>query len=695
MNDRSPAIDPAVLAKLRPYVVDLWGGRLSSGGIYKTDAGDIDRIFDEELPRRLKALGKDQTLPVVLYAHGGLVNEESGLRIAASQVPWWNANGCYPLQFIWETGLFEEIERLLGTQRAITRDLTDLSDAVIEKAARFLGGPPIWGGMKYAASSAFEAGAAGSQFAERLVKFARDAGAKVRLHGVGHSAGSIFQAHLIRRLDVLDAPPFETLTLLAPAITVADYERLVDPLVPKRAKRVRIFTMSKDFERADTVTPAYRKSLLYLIYHALEPKPEEPVLGLEESLRADPRLVKRFGLAGTPSATGEVVWSQTAATSGAHASRSTTHGGFDNDVPTMDSAARGILAIADKVPLAQSFPPDTESRAATQPQIPAPLRPSISTGSATMTTGTATAPGARKALCVGINDYPNPQNRLHGCVADAQNWQAVLAGMGFAVESLHDGDATRAGILRSLETLIGQSQAGDVLAFQYSGHGTHVQDLDGDEVSGEDQAICPVDFEDGNLLIDDDIRAVFEKLPEGVQLTCFMDNCFSYSNTRFAVGKAAPAGPKSLPRFVELSAETVQRYKEVRQGAGTRGLVGTRSGGAGTPEEMRWVAFAACNSDEVAYETGGRGDFSLVATPLLTSGLTNRQFRDRVIERLGAQPRQHPKLDCRPGDGDAPLFASGGDRTTETPQPGQPAGAGTNAAVADLLEAAARLIRTR
>lgn len=700
LDDRSaargpaPDLDPDVLAALRPHVIDLWAGRLSSGGIFHTDEGDIARIFEEDLPRRLKENGKSGVLPVVLYAHGGLVDEAAGLRIAANQVPWWNANGCYPIQFIWETGLFEEIERLLGRQRAFTRDLTDFSDAIVEQTVRAIGGPGIWGGMKFAAASAFEPGAAGSAVAERLVRFARDNATQVRLHAVGHSAGSIFHAHLIRRLEALDAPPLETLSLLAPAITVGEHLRLVDPLVPGRVKQIRMFTMAKDFERADTVTFAYRKSLLHMIHHALEPKAEEPILGLEESLRANPALARRFGLTGSASGIGEVVWSVTAAKSGAHASQSRSHGGFDNDVATMESVARGILALPDDVALKQPFPPDTEFRAAASPRpldaIPIPIRP----GLAPMPMISQRESGARKAFCVGIDEYPNPINRLRGCVADATEWEGALTRLGFAVNRLHDNDATRGAILDGLKELIAGSRPGDVLAFQYSGHGTHVPDLDGDEMSGEDQAICPVDFEAGQLLIDDDIRAVFDTLPGGIQLTCFMDNCFSYSNTRFAVGKAALAGDESRARFVVLPPEVVFRYKAIR-GAGMRALAGGEGRGAGTPEEMRWVAFAACNSDEVAYETRGRGDFSRIAVPLLEAGLTNRQFRDRVIDGLGAQPRQHPKLDCRREAGDLALFALSGASRKPEPAPTSPKPeSGQRDAVADLLEATARLLRS-
>src|SRR5690606_11498200 len=87
----------------------------------------------------------------------------------------------------------------------------------------------------------------------------------------------------------------------------------------------------------------------------------------------------------------------------------------------------------------------------------------------------------RQALCVGIDRYPDPKHRLAGCVADARTWSEVLSRLGFETKTLTDGDATRDAIERELERLVANSRAGDVLVFQYSGHGTHLPDLDADE----------------------------------------------------------------------------------------------------------------------------------------------------------------------------------------------------------------------
>ena len=45
--------------------------------------------------------------------------------------------------------------------------------------------------------------------------------------------------------------------------------------------------------------------------------------------------------------------------------------------------------------------------------------------------------GARRALCVGIDQYDAPY-QLGGCVNDARSWQAALEKRGFEVRALHD-----------------------------------------------------------------------------------------------------------------------------------------------------------------------------------------------------------------------------------------------------------------
>lgn len=261
-----------------------------------------------------------------------------------------------------------------------------------------------------------------------------------------------------------------------------------------------------------------------------------------------------------------------------------------------------------------------------------------------------------KALCVGIDQYA--QYPLSGCVTDAKMWAATLHDLGFTEQQLLlDAQATRANIITALETMIGGAQAGDTLIFQYSGHGTQLDDLDGDEHQGDtpkfDESMIPYDYTAGAYLIDDDMAAILTKLPAGVNMTCFIDCCHSGTISRFAVGPNAKK-PAKRERFMRATITMQAQHRAFRAASGQ-----TRSLPARQVEQMREVVFSACRSDEVAWENNGHGDFTLRATKVLrTNGLTltNAAFHQQVLAAFGKRPKQHPILDCAPGADALPLL---------------------------------------
>jgi len=54
-----------------------------------------------------------------------------------------------------------------------------------------------------------------------------------------------------------------------------------------------------------------------------------------------------------------------------------------------------------------------------------------------------------------------------------------------------------------MQWLVRGAQPHDALFLHYSGHGGLTKDLDGDEESGYDEVIYPVDFEVNGQLVDD------------------------------------------------------------------------------------------------------------------------------------------------------------------------------------------------
>ena len=247
----------------------------------------------------------------------------------------------------------------------------------------------------------------------------------------------------------------------------------------------------------------------------------------------------------------------------------------------------------------------------------------------------------RKAVCVGINKYPTAP--LNGCVADAELWAQTLENLDFETRILTDDQATREGILNALEALVAGGQPGDVLVFQFAGHGTQVKDLDGDEDDDRDEALCPVDIAEGRFVIDDDIWAVLGKLTAGVNLTVFLDCCHSGSATR-AFGFPFGGSPATTDRrrYLVASREMRDAHMKFREDLGTTGV-------ECSAEVMAWVNFSACQPHEVAWESKGQGDFTRHATKALETGpggFTHDSFQACILDAFGATPRQRPYLDC-------------------------------------------------
>ena len=329
---RAPALTPEQLRLLRGHVINLREGRFSSSGRFSTDAADVDAIFANGLSEAWdRAVARNEPLHIMLWAHGGLIDEASGLAIAQNQVRWWLDNRVYPIFFVWETGFFDALQQILSGTRGLprTRDIWDhTTDLAVEAAARGGGVGKIWGAMKRSAELAAGADGAARYVAKKLAEFCRThppAGATgVVLHASGHSAGSIFHAHFLPAAFDEGVPDLAGLYLLAPAVRTDTFKSMLGRHMGNEIDRVSLFTMKRDYEEADSVGPIYRKSLLYLVSRALEAEAVSPILGLETSLRADPDLVLLFGLGGQASPYAEVIWSVTSATTGQQASTSKT-----------------------------------------------------------------------------------------------------------------------------------------------------------------------------------------------------------------------------------------------------------------------------------------------------------------------------------------------------------------------------------
>lgn len=204
----------------------------------------------------------------------------------------------------------------------------------------------------------------------------------------------------------------------------------------------------------------------------------------------------------------------------------------------------------------------------------------------------------KKALCIGINDYPGTSSDLSGCVNDAHDWKTELSSRGFDVHMLLDAEATRSAMFSSIDALITSSVKGDTLCITYSGHGTWVPDYNGDEDDGRDEALCPHDLSTNGPLLDDDLHTLFLKRPAGVRITLISDSCHSGSVTRGQEDDIDPGMPRIrfLPPGTWLKQEQVppqQLSAAMPRGGFTR---------AGSD-----LLLAGCRDSEYSWDTRFRG----------------------------------------------------------------------------------------
>jgi hypothetical protein len=145
-----------------------------------------------------------------------------------------------------------------------------------------------------------------------------------------------------------------------------------------------------------------------------------------------------------------------------------------------------------------------------------------------------------KALLVGINKYPNPNNELRGCVNDILDMERYISVTNkiYAkenIKTLTDSRATKKEIVTQIKWLLNGASAGDSLLFHYSGHGAQVPTrYNALEKDGLDEIICPYDF-DGSAATtfsDKEFAQLFASIPKEVHFVWISDSCHAEDLSR-------------------------------------------------------------------------------------------------------------------------------------------------------------------
>ena len=311
---------------LRPHIVSIGNnGNLKPGGDYGTSEEELRQIFEKDIP---KAMAKWKKKRILLYAHGGLVGEETAVqRLADYRAVFLDAE-IYPISFIWHTDAWTTISNIL--QDAIrrrrpegpldgTKDfMLDRLDDALEPVARVIAGKAAWDEMKQNARAASQPKGGVRLTLDYLAQLLQH-DKSIEIHIVAHSAGSIVHAPIVRLLTSkgkISSGFFEgetgyglkisSCSLWAPACTIELFRQAFLPAIEDQTlERFALFVLSDKAELDDNCAGIYNKSLLYLVSNALESKPRIPgirgmengipLLGMEKFLKNDLQLWSMFG----------------------------------------------------------------------------------------------------------------------------------------------------------------------------------------------------------------------------------------------------------------------------------------------------------------------------------------------------------------------------------------------------------------
>ena len=334
------------------HFINIDDGRYVTDGKY----GSPTKLEMQETVKRLtiananSGKGYDH---LVIYGHGGLNSlGDAARRIAAwKRTDIFGRNRIYHFHLMWGSGFLDEVFGEVSKSSAVGR-AGGLFDFLFEAGPGKAAGAHAWRNMKIDARVAFDGSPGldgGFIGLEPLLKGIDQAAPAMRpkLHLVGHSAGAIVLGNLLSALKRFNLAnvDVESVHLMAPACTAGFFNDHYKPYLSGNGARplrdkVYLYNLTDQLELDDTVAWSafpflgYSRSLLYLVSRAYEDVPEMPLAGMQRFAAKLPNQGAKFKI--------------DLAAKASSVTASTSHGGFDNDAPTLTTIMSRILGM--KVP---------------------------------------------------------------------------------------------------------------------------------------------------------------------------------------------------------------------------------------------------------------------------------------------------------------------------------------------------------
>ncbi len=155
---------------------------------------------------------------------------------------------------------------------------------------------------------------------------------------------------------------------------------------------------------------------------------------------------------------------------------------------------------------------------------------------------------SKRALLIGISDYPQNEtnfwDNIHGS-NDVDLISKTLKTQSFKISTIINKSATASKIRKVLKTFSGSCELGDIVYIHFSCHGQPVEDINGDEDDGWDEALVPIDalkeYQKGkyigeNHIVDDELNIYLNSIRKKVGPKGFVyvvvDACHAGSSFR-------------------------------------------------------------------------------------------------------------------------------------------------------------------
>lgn len=256
---------------------------------------------------------------------------------------------------------------------------------------------------------------------------------------------------------------------------------------------------------------------------------------------------------------------------------------------------------------------------------------------------------AKRALLIGCN-YIGTSFELSGCINDVNSIEQILSGWGYTITKMTDYSTnelkpTWQNIINQLENLVEQTGENDSLVIYYSGHGSTVSDTNGDEISGKDSVIVPLDVLSQGFIVDDQIRSILlGNDNDGAKIFAVFDSCNSGSvcDLRCNLFDTSYRSEPFIKQKLNNNPKLIPRYDK---------YINTRYDNT----TAQIVSLSGCKDDEFSYEMVsvngvpcGALSYSFIsAIKSLTPGISFEILLSDIKSRLvSLRLNQNPSLMC-------------------------------------------------